>query len=112
MSIKLAIVMPAYNEEECMADVVKIWSDLLDTEFAGENTRLIVVNDGSRDNTGKILDEIQPQYPKLIVVHQPNGGHGNAVVHAYRKAVEIGAEYVFQTDSDDQFIPEDVKTLG
>jgi glycosyltransferase involved in cell wall biosynthesis len=94
-----------------MADVVKIWSDLLDTEFAGENTRLIVVNDGSRDNTGKILDEIQPQYPKLIVVHQPNGGHGNAVVHAYRKAVEIGAEYVFQTDSDDQFIPEDVKKL-
>ncbi|WP_026995035.1 glycosyltransferase family 2 protein [Flectobacillus major] len=111
MSIKLAIVMPAYNEEECMADVVKIWSDLLDTEFAGENTRLIVVNDGSKDKTGKILDQIQPQYPKLVVVHQPNGGHGNAVVHAYRKAVELGAEYVFQTDSDDQFIPEDVKKL-
>ncbi|MDH4461305.1 MAG: glycosyltransferase family 2 protein [Spirosomataceae bacterium] len=111
MSIKLAIVMPAYNEEECMADVVKIWSNLLDAEFAGEDTRLIVVNDGSKDSTGKILDGLASQYPKLVVVHQPNGGHGNAVVHAYRKAVEIGAEYVFQTDSDDQFIPEDVKKL-
>ena len=111
MSIKLAIVMPAYNEEACMADVVKIWSDLLDTEFAGENTRLIVVNDGSKDNTGKILDSLKPQYPKLEVVHQANGGHGNAVVHAYRKAVELEAEYIFQTDSDDQFIPEDVKKL-
>lgn len=111
MSIKLAIVMPAYNEEECMADVVKIWSDLLDTEFAGENTKLIVVNDGSKDSTGKILDSLIPQYPKLVVVHQINGGHGNAVVHAYRKAVELEAEYVFQTDSDDQFIPEDVKKL-
>jgi len=111
MSIKLAIVMPAYNEEACMADVVKIWSNLLDAEFAGENTRLIVVNDGSKDSTGKILDGLAGQYPKLVVVHQPNGGHGNAVVHAYRKAVELGAEYVFQTDSDDQFIPEDVKKL-
>ena len=111
MSIKLAIVMPAYNEEGCMADVVKIWSDLLDTEFAGENTRLIVVNDGSKDSTGKILDSLIPLYPKLVVVHQPNGGHGNAVVHAYRKAVELEAEFVFQTDSDDQFIPEDVKKL-
>ncbi len=111
MSIKLAIVMPAYNEQDCMADVVKIWSDLLDSEFASEETRLIVVNDGSKDNTGKILDDIQPLYPKLIVIHQKNGGHGKAVVHAYRKAVEIGAEYIFQTDSDDQFIPEDVKLL-
>ncbi len=111
MSIKLAIVMPAYNEEGCMADVVKIWSDLLNTEFAGENARLVVVNDGSKDSTGKILDSLVPLYPKLVVVHQPNGGHGNAVVHAYRKAVELEAEYVFQTDSDDQFIPEDVKKL-
>ena len=92
MSIKLAIVMPAYNEEGCMADVVKIWSDLLDSEFSGENTRLIVVNDGSKDHTGRILDSLIPQYPKLVVVHQVNGGHGNAVVHAYRKAVELEAE--------------------
>lgn len=111
MSIKLAIVMPAYNEEECMADVVSIWTKLLIEEFPTENTCLIVVNDGSKDNTGKILDELAPGNSKLVVVHQINGGHGNAVVHAYRKAVELGAEYVFQTDSDDQFVTSDFKKL-
>ena len=44
-------------------------------------------------------------------VHQPNGGHGNAVVNGYRKAVELNSEYVFQTDSDDQFITQDVLKL-
>jgi dolichol-phosphate mannosyltransferase len=111
MSLKLAIVMPAYNEEECMADVVTIWTDLLNRQFPAENTRLIVVNDGSRDNTGKILDQLKLQNLKLEVVHQPNGGHGVAVVTAYKRAVEMGAEYVFQTDSDDQFIPDDFMKL-
>lgn len=103
--------MPAYNEEECMADVVSIWTKLLIEEFPTENTCLIVVNDGSKDSTGKILDGLAPHNDKLVVVHQINGGHGNAVVHAYRKAVELGAEYVFQTDSDDQFVTADFKKL-
>ncbi len=111
MNCQLAIVMPAYNEQECMADVVKIWHDLLDKHFPTQHTNLIVVNDGSKDNTGKILDELAKQYPKLVVVHKTNGGHGKAVVHAYQKAIEIKAEYVFQTDSDDQFIPEDFAKL-
>ncbi|MBO9638339.1 glycosyltransferase family 2 protein [Siphonobacter aquaeclarae] len=112
MSVLLSIVMPAYNEEEIIETVVRNWSAFLDTHFQplGE-TRLIVVNDGSKDSTGAKLDEIAPKYPRLVVVHQKNGGHGNAVVHAYRKAVEIGSEWVFQTDSDDQFVAEDVLKL-
>jgi len=112
MSVLLSIVMPAYNEQECVEEVVANWVNFLDAHFQplGE-TRLIVVNDGSKDNTGKILDRISPRYPRLVVVHQANGGHGNAVVHAYRKAVELDSEYVFQTDSDDQFIPDDVLKL-
>ncbi|MBC7893203.1 MAG: glycosyltransferase family 2 protein [Sphingobacteriaceae bacterium] len=112
MSVLLSIVMPAYNEQECVEEVVANWVAFLDTHFQplGE-TRLIVVNDGSKDSTGKILDRISPRYPRLVVVHQANGGHGNAVVHAYRKAVELDSEYVFQTDSDDQFVPDDVLKL-
>lgn len=103
--------MPAYNEEACIEDVVKGWTSLLDEQFPTEATRLIVVNDGSKDKTGAILDQIKSKYPKLIVVHQPNGGHGNAVVNAYRQAVAIDSEYVFQTDSDDQFITGDFMKL-
>jgi glycosyltransferase involved in cell wall biosynthesis len=104
--------MPAYNEEEIIETVVKNWTAFLDKHFqnAGE-TRLIVVNDGSRDKTGAILDRIAPQYSKLVVVHQPNGGHGKAAVTAYQKAVELNSEWVFQTDSDDQFVAEDVLKL-
>ena len=103
--------MPAYNEEACIEDVVALWTSLLDQQFPTDNTRLIVVNDGSKDKTGAILDQIKPNFPKLMVVHQPNGGHGNAVVHAYRQAVAIDSEYVFQTDSDDQFVTGDFMKL-
>lgn len=111
MSLLLSIVMPAYNEEEVIETVVKQWTDLLTRQFPTDNTRLIVINDGSKDKTGAILDQIQDRYPKLLVVHQPNGGHGNAVVNGYRKAVELQSDYVFQTDSDDQFVTEDFEKL-
>lgn len=107
MSLLLSIVMPAYNEEEVIDVVVKQWTDLLHRQFPTEATRLIVVNDGSRDRTGAILDEIQSRFPTLVVVHQPNGGHGNAVVNGYRKAIALDSAYVFQTDSDDQFVTDD-----
>ncbi len=111
MRVLLSIVMPAYNEEACIEAVVTLWTSFLTQHFPTEPTRLIVVNDGSKDNTGAILDRIKPNFPALVVVHQPNGGHGNAVVHAYRQAVAIGSEFIFQTDSDDQFVPDDFLKL-
>lgn len=100
--------MPAYNEGEVISEVVSKWTKLLQQGFSeDENPRLIVVNDGSRDNTWDILEELAANNPYLIAVNQANGGHGNAVVNAYNKALELKAEYVFQTDSDDQFETED-----
>ncbi len=111
MSILLSIVMPAYNEEECIELVVEQWTGMLDRQFPADNTRLIVINDGSKDRTGEILDQIKDKYPKLFVVNQKNGGHGNAVVNGYRQAVALDSEYVFQTDSDDQFVTDDFMKL-
>lgn len=107
----LTIVMPAYNEEGCIELVVNNWTTLLRQHFPKESVCLIVVNDGSKDRTKEILDQLATENELLRVVHQPNGGHGNAVIHAYNKAVEIKAEYVFQTDSDDQFETEDFLKL-
>lgn len=111
MSLFFSIVMPAYNEEECIEQVVTMWTSFLKNTFPGKQTKLIVINDGSRDNTKGILDRIAPSIDNLLVVHQTNGGHGNAVVNGYRKAVELNSEWVFQTDSDDQFVTEDVVKL-
>ena len=108
MNPKIAIVMPAYNEGEVIAEVVEKWTALLKRGFKeDEKPILIIVNDGSKDNTSDTLVELAKNNPILIAVNQPNGGHGNAVVNAYKKALELKAEYIFQTDSDDQFETED-----
>ncbi|WP_273212110.1 glycosyltransferase family 2 protein [Runella zeae] len=111
MSLYFAIVMPAYNEEGCIEKVVDTWTSFLKHFFPQKECLLIVINDGSRDNTKEILDKLTSNYGNLLVVHQPNGGHGNAVLNGYRKAIELNAEWVFQTDSDDQFVANDVIKL-
>ncbi|WP_247235047.1 glycosyltransferase family 2 protein [Telluribacter sp. SYSU D00476] len=103
MAYLLSIVMPAYNEQDCIEKVVENWTDFLRNRFPNDKTTLIVINDGSKDKTGELLDKIKVNNPLLTVVHQKNGGHGNAVVNGYRKSLELNSEYVFQTDSDDQF---------
>lgn len=110
MKLTLAVVMPAYNEQDCIEDVVKQWTAYLDTHFPNE-AKLIVINDGSKDKTGEILAQLAPHNATLHAVNQPNGGHGNAVVNGYRLAVELGAEFIFQTDSDDQFVTDDFMKL-
>ncbi len=104
---RLAIVMPAYNEEACMEAVARKWLTVFDT-VPGE---LIVVNDGSKDKTGAILDAVAKSDRRLRVVHQKNAGHGAAVRNGYETAINGGFNWVFQTDSDDQFEPKDFFTL-
>jgi glycosyltransferase involved in cell wall biosynthesis len=97
---KLIIVMPAYNEEENIELVVKQWHPVV--EQVGGASRLIVIDDGSKDNTHKKICSLQSDYPCLIPITKPNSGHGPTCLFAYRKAIEEGADYVFQTDSDGQ----------
>ncbi len=107
---ELCIVMPAYNEEGCIQPVVRGWLGVL-RKLGVSNPRLVVVNDGSKDNTGALLDEVAKSDGNLTVVHQPNGGHGRALRHAYEKAVELHSAWVFHVDSDDQFDPADLEKL-
>ena len=96
-------VMPAYNEAGCIEGVVREWLAAVEC--------LIVVNDGSRDETGAILDRVAAECPSLRVIHQANAGHGAALLTGYRAALATGTEWVFQTDSDGQFFAEDFRLL-
>ena len=107
MSFLLSIVMPAYNEQDCIEKVVYNWTNFLKNRFPNDNTTLIVINDGSKDNTKILLDKLEKEVTNLTVVNQKNGGHGNAVVNGYRKALALDSQFVFQTDSDDQFVSDD-----
>ena len=74
-------------------------------EKYGTDSRLVVIDDGSRDNTYGILKELAKSMPKLTALTKENGGHGATVLYGYKYALENGADYVFQTDSDGQTLP-------
>lgn len=104
----LYMVMPAYNEEANIESVVKQWHPVCAKINAeGHVAKLVIANDGSRDNTGKVLEELQSKYPHLIGLSKLNSGHGATVLYLYRYAIEHGADYIFQTDSDGQTMPEE-----
>lgn len=111
MALKLVVVIPAYNEEACIQQVVLDWYKGIPEIISSDDFAIIVVNDGSKDHTGDLLDELKESLPNLKVIHQPNAGHGMAVVNGYRHAIELNPEFVFQTDSDDQFIVSDFSKL-
>jgi glycosyltransferase involved in cell wall biosynthesis len=99
----LYIVIPAYNEEANIRAVAKEWHEV--AVKTGVDSRLVIVDDGSRDSTYNILSEMEKELSQLTALTKPNGGHGAAVLYGYRYALEKGADYVFQTDSDGQTLP-------
>ena len=100
--------MPAYNEEANIEDVIKQWYPICEKiNQLGDNAQLVIANDGSKDNTFGIMTQLQEKYPFLIPLDKANSGHGATVLYLYRYAIDNGADYVFQTDSDGQTLPEE-----
>lgn len=97
--------MPAYNEEANIEAVVSQWHPLV--EKIGSDSRLVVMDDDSKDHTYEKLKDLQKKFPQLVGVTKENEGHGATVLRAYHYAVDHGADYVFQTDSDGQTLPEE-----
>jgi Glycosyl transferase family 2/Dolichyl-phosphate-mannose-protein mannosyltransferase len=100
----VAIVMPAYREEQNLAATV---TDFLRVpESIGVPHVVVVVNDGSPDRTGEVADRLAAEHPGrvLVVHHEVNRGYGAAVSTGIATALErIGHRWLFLTDSDGQF---------
>lgn len=94
----LALVMPVFDEEACIAGVVRSWIDTLSA--VGMPFEMIVLDDGSRDGTRRALDPFRSD-PRVVLVEKENGGHGPTILAGYAMAVGRAA-WVFQTDSDDE----------
>lgn len=99
----LFIVMPAYNEEDNIENVVRQWYPILDGK--GENSRLVVADSGSTDATHEILEKLQKEFSKLEILSETKKQHGPKVIALYDYAIKQGGEYIFQTDSDGQTNP-------
>lgn len=102
---KLYIIIPAYNEEENIAEVIRSWYPIVET--IGNDSRLVIIDDGSKDATYQIMKEQGESLTYFEPVTKPNGGHGATVLYGYQYALQAGADYIFQTDSDGQTIPEE-----
>ncbi len=105
----LYIIIPAYNEEENIIQVVESWYPVL--EKASGQSKLIIINDGSTDNTYQSLLGLKEKHPNLIILDKENGGHGSAVYAGYKYAIDNQADYIFQTDSDMQTLPADFESF-
>ncbi len=95
----LSVILPAHNEEEAIAHTVH---EVIDTLSAWmQDFEVIVVDDGSRDCTGVILDTIAGAQPRLRVIHHSvNQGYGAALVSGFEAVTK---DLAFFMDSDGQF---------
>jgi dolichol-phosphate mannosyltransferase len=101
----LAVVIPIYNEAVAIESVISEWSACL--ERLGIEYQLILLNDGSNDNTLEVLRHMEGTNPeRILVVDKPNSGHGRTCRLGYAAAVgSPTVEWVFQIDSDGQCDP-------
>ena len=101
-SFKLSIIVPAYNEGKTILTVLQKLNDL--KKFY-QNTQIIVINDGSKDNSLEILESNKALFD-ILINNPTNWGKGNAV----KKGLEVAdGDYITFQDADLEYDPEDFK---
>ena len=104
----ISVVLPVYQEKDSIeghiSNLISILTDI------DKSVEIIAVNDGSQDGTGKRLNDLSAEYPKILrVIHHPyNKGNGEAIKTGIRNAV---GELIVCMDSDGQHDPKDLKEL-
>ena len=100
----LILMMPAFNEERNIKKTILSWVPVM-KEYPG--SEILVVNDGSTDETAKVLKKLSSSYKFLNVVHKDHEGHGKTIVFGYKKTLLTKHKWVFQADSDGYLEPDD-----
>jgi len=105
------LILPTYNEAENIESLVGSAMEVLDAA-SPEGYRILVVDDGSPDGTGDIAEGLAARHPQVQVVHRPGkGGLGRAYLAGFAVALEGGAGYVLEMDSDFSHDPPDIARL-
>lgn len=104
---ELSVFFPCYNEEKNIQGTVDKAVKVL--EKTAQKWEIIIINDGSKDKTGKVALDIKKQYPNIkIVTHNPNRGYGAAFKSGLYNAKY---QWIAFTDSDGQFDFSEIKNF-
>jgi dolichol-phosphate mannosyltransferase len=95
VSERALIIVPTYNERENIRR-------LIDLALAQDSRlEMLVVDDGSPDGTGALVDEIRETEPRVHAIHRPRKlGLGTAYLEGFRWALERGYDFIFEMDAD------------
>ena len=94
---RFSIIMAVYNVEAYLREAI---DSIIDQTIGMENVQLILVNDGSKDESGKICDEYSEKYPdNILTIHKENGGVSSARNEGLK---HVQGRYVNFLDSDDK----------
>ncbi|ADG98225.1 apolipoprotein N-acyltransferase [Segniliparus rotundus DSM 44985] len=100
------VIVPTYNERE---NIVRILPRLF---TANPHVEALVVDDGSPDGTGAIVDELAQDEPRLHVMHRTGkGGLGSAYIAGFRWGLERGFAVLVEMDADGSHAPEQLPRL-
>ena len=98
-SLSISVFFPCDNEQDNLTRTIQRALDVL--EKLNADFEIVIINDGSSDETGKIAGQIAGQNSKVKVVHHPiNLGYGAALTSGFKAATK---DLVFYTDGDGQF---------
>jgi glycosyltransferase involved in cell wall biosynthesis len=107
MSHSISVFFPAYNDGGTIPSMVL--TALMTLRELTDDYEVIVVNDGSTDYTGQVLDELADHFDHVRVIHhQANRGYGGALRSGFGAATK---ELVFYTDGDAQYDPRELRLL-
>ena len=100
---KVSVYIPAYNAIDFIEEAIE---SVLNQTYT--DLEIVVVNDGSTDETGEFLDKLYGVNPRITIIHQDNGGISSASNNAIN---HCRGEYILQLDSDDALLSETVEML-
>ncbi|ULT44343.1 glycosyltransferase family 2 protein [Niabella defluvii] len=98
--LRVCVIIPTYNNVATIATVI--------TDILKYTSNIIVVNDGSTDDTANIISAFEGV---AIESYQPNRGKGMALRRGFKKAIEMGYDYAVTIDSDGQHFAKDLPVL-
>jgi|ETNmetMinimDraft_33_1059910.scaffolds.fasta_scaffold35274_2 glycosyltransferase involved in cell wall biosynthesis len=101
--MSLAIVIPVYNEEKNIINLINQWKKEISKNYS-KSYKFIIINDGSTDRTLSVLNKFKKN-KKFKIINKKNEGHGLTCLFGYKQAILENFLFILQIDADNQCDP-------